>query len=314
MTATVFYDSVNEIALIANTFTSGSVPADPTAVSCVITEPSGASTIHTYQGALPADIARISTGKYTLAVACSPSVAGIDGLWGALWQGSGAVSDVQPITWRVLPANISQAWYIGAEELKDRIGITDTSQDYKIQTSIAAACGWINEYTGRHFNRVIETRTFAPYDIYELRTDDMVPGATISLTVDYDGDGTYEQTWTEGVDYQRFRGASVFNVNSLGQPRPYDHIRAITSGRTFPFIWPFSPVNRVSIATTWGWPVVPWQVPEAARILAEDVFKMSDAPFGLSGSSDLGVVRIASNPWLSEMLRPYVRPRRKVGV
>jgi hypothetical protein len=41
---------------------------------------------------------------------------------------------------------------------------------------------------------------------------------------------------------------------------------------------------------------------------------MKDAPFGLAGSSDLGMVRIGANPWLVEQLRPFMRPRRKIGV
>lgn len=315
MTATVFYDSLNEIALISNSFTNAAgALADPTAVSCTITEPSGTSVTHTFAGALPADIVKVSTGKYTLSVPCSPASAGVDGLWGFRWDGTGAVSDTQPGTWRVLPPNVSQLWYVGLEEMKDRLGITDTSQDYALQTSIAASAGWLNEYTGRHFNRVTETRTFVPRDIYSLRVDDMVPGTTINLSVDFDGDGIYEQAWTEGTDYQRFTGAGTFNVNASGIPRPYEHIRVISSGRTFPFTWPFSPVNRVQINTTWGWPAVPWPVSEANRILAADLFKMKDAPFGIAGMGDLGVVRITSNPWLVEQLRPFMRPRRKVGV
>jgi hypothetical protein len=41
---------------------------------------------------------------------------------------------------------------------------------------------------------------------------------------------------------------------------------------------------------------------------------MKDAPFGVAGVSDIGLVRISSNPWLVELLHNYVNPRRKVGV
>jgi hypothetical protein len=34
----------------------------------------------------------------------------------------------------------------------------------------------------------------------------------------------------------------------------------------------------------------------------------------VAGVSDLGVVRIQSNPWLVENLRPFINSRRKVGV
>ena len=317
MTATVFYDSSNEVALLTNTFTSGGIAADPTTVSCIVTDPSNTSVTHTFNGAAPSDIAKVSTGKYTLAVPCSAAQAGALGLWGGEWIGTGAVSDVQPVTWRVLPANVSQVWYVGLEEMKGRLGIalTDTSQDYELQTSIAASAGWVSEYCGRHFNRVTETRTFVPEEgIYELTVDDIVPGATIAVNVDYDGDGIYEQIWVKDVDYQLYRGKHRFNTSTTGVIRPYEKLRVITSGRTLPFLWPFSPLNRVQIITTWGWTAVPWQVTEANRILAADEFKMKDAPFGVAGVSDIGLVRIQSNPWLVENLRAFVRPKQKVGV
>jgi len=315
VTATVFYDSVNEIALISNTFTNAAgVPADPTTVSCIVTDAAATAVTHTYNGALPADIVKVTTGKYTLSVPCSPSIQGVDGLWGFEWIGTGAVSDVQPGTWRVLPANLSQLNYTGLEEMKSRLGITDSADDYELQIAIFSACGWVNEYCGRHFNRITETRTFVPHDIYEIRVDDMVPGTPITLSVDVDGDGIYEQAWTEGTDYQRFTGKDTFNIGASGIIRPYERIRVISSGKTFPYWWPFSPMNRVQIATTWGWTAVPPPVAEGSRILAADAFKGKDAPFGVAGVSDIGVVRIQSNPWLTEMLRPFARPRRKVGV
>lgn len=316
MTATVFYDSANEVALLTNTFTSGGNPADPTAVSCVVTDPSNASVTHTFGGTAPADIAKVSTGKYTLAVPCSPAVAGALGLWGGEWIGTGAVSDVQPVTWRVLPANISQVWYVGMEEMKGRLGIalTDTTQDYELQTSIAASTGWINEYCGRHFNRITETRTYQPENIYELDVDDIVPGAPITVNVDQDGDGVYEQAWTQGTDYVLKLGRHLFNVNATGITRPYRKLQVCGSGKLLPFTWPLTHLDRVQIATTWGWTVVPWQVTEANRILAADEFRMKDAPFGVAGVSDIGLVRIQSNPWLVENLRAFVNSRRKVGV
>jgi hypothetical protein len=314
MTATVFYDNLNEIALLTNTFTNGSVATDPTTVSCIITEPSGAATIHTYAGALPADIIKVATGKYTLSVACSPSVAGADGLWGFEWIGTGAASDAQPGTWRVLPASISQLWYVGLEEMNDRLGITDAADSSSMQTAIAASAGWINEYCGRHFNRVTETRTYQPDNIWQLDVDDIVPGTTITLNVDQDGDGIYEQAWTLNTDYMLKLGRMSYNVNASGIPRPYRQVQVLQTGKWFPFTWPYTHLDRVQIATTWGWTFVPWQVAEANRILAADLFRMKDAPFGVAGVSDIGVVRIQTNPWLVENLRPFVNGRRKVGV
>lgn len=315
MTATVFYDSTAETAVITATFQNAAGAAtDPTTVTCVVTDPSGTQVTHTYQGAAPADIVRTALGAYQLTVTCSPSVAGADGLWGYAFIGTGTVSDVHPGTWRVLPLAISQLWYVGLEEMTDRLGITDAADTAKMQTSIAATAGWINSYCGRHFNQVTETRTYQPYDIWVLDTDDIVPGAAITLKVDYDGDGTYEDTWVQGTDYQLRLGPGLYNVSATGTPRPYRQVQAAGSGKWFPFTWPFTRLDRVQIATSWGWSRVPWEVTEANRILAADLFKMTEAPFGVAGMADYGIVRVQSNPWLVELLRTYVLPRRKVGV
>lgn len=236
MTSSVFYDSVNEIALITNTFlNSAGVAADPTTVACIITDPGNVSVTHTYSGAAPADVVRVSAGKYTLPVPCSPAVTGIDGLWGYEWIGTGAVSDVQPGTWRVLPAAISQLWYIGLEEFKDRLNITDNNDDYAAQTAIAATAGWINGYCGRHFNQVTETRTFQPDNVWLLETDDIVPGAPITLSVDTTGSGVFDQAWTLNTDYQLRFGDHLYNVNATGTPRPYRQVQVIQSGKWLPF-------------------------------------------------------------------------------
>lgn len=313
MTATVFYDNVNEQAILSVAFALGGVATDPTTVTCVVTDPAGLITVHTYLGSAPADVAKSGAGAYQLVVPCVPSITGVDGLWGYNWVAAGTVSDIQPGTWRVLPANTSQLWYVGLEEMKDRLSITDNADDSVLQTAIAATAGWINTYTARHFNRVTEARTFVPYDIYELDIDDLA-GPPTSFAVDFNGDGIYEQAWTLDTDYQLYYGKDRFNLSSMGIARPYEKARVITSGKTFPFTWPFSPLNRVQITGPWGWPAVPAMVPEANRILAADLFKMKDAPFGVAGVSDIGLVRIQSNPWLVEMLRPFVKGKRKAGM
>jgi hypothetical protein len=319
VTATVYYDNVNEIAYLSFTFLNPPLtgaPADPGTVSCVITEPSGVQVTHTYNGTAPADITKVMTGKYTLSVACSPSVAGVDGLWGFEWIGTGAVRDVQPGTWRVLPASISQLWYVGLEEMNDRMGITDDADSSVMQTAIATSAGWINEFCGRHFNRITEARTYQPTNVWLLDIDDLIDDPGITVAVDQDGDGVFEQPWIRGTDYQLRLGQGRFNPNvmGLGATRPFRQLQVIQSGKWLPFTWPYSHLDRVQITGPWGWKQVPWQVAEANRILAADLFKMKDAPFGIAGVSDLGVARVQANPWLVENLRAFINPRHKVGV
>lgn len=284
---------------------------DPTAVSCVVTEPAGIAVTHTYNGTAPADIVKPLVGKYTLAVPCSPSVSGIDGLWSFEWIGTGAVSDVQPGTWRVLPVPVNR-FYCGLEELKDRLGITDNTDDSSAQMAIQAASSWINEYCGQHFYRITETRTFRPHNIWELVIDPVV--SVTALNIDTTGNGTFDQPWTQNVDYQLKIGEYAYNPNAYGVARPFKKVQVLQAGKWFPFIFPYSHQDRVQITGTWGWPAVPPPVTQACLTLAAQWFKEKDAPFGVLGSPDLGLVRIQANPWIVELLRPYVYSKRKVGV
>lgn len=311
MTATVFYEGTAEIAQIATTFLNASqVPADPTAVSCVVTDPSGTSVTHTYGGALPADITRTGPGAYSLSVPCSPAITGIDGLWSFVFIGTGTVSDIQPGTWRVLPASLG-AFYIGLEEFKDRLGITDNADDSQAQIAIQVVSGWINEYTGTHFTRVTETRTFVARSLVMCNLDPLV--SVTSFSVDRDGDGTFEEAWVKDTDYQLRIGPDLYNLGSTGILRPYRQAVTVQSGKLFPFIYPFARLDRVQVTGTWGWSQVPPPITEAAFLLAADLFKMKDAPFGVAGVSDFGITRIQANPWLVEMLRPFCNQKRKVG-
>ena len=314
MTASVFYDAQSEIAIISVQFELGGVATDPVSVSCVITEPAGIQVVHTYGGAAPADIAKPvgTTGAYQLAVPCSPSVTGVDGLWGFTWVAAGTVNDVQPGTWRVLPADISQHWYVGLEEMKDRLGITDSTDDSSLQFAIAASAGCINEYCGQSFFRVTETRTFVPMDLWLLDIPPLV--SATSLKIDRDGDGVFEEPWVQGTDYMLRLGPRRYNANELGQSRPYKQVHVLQTGRLFPFLLPYGHQDKVQIAGTWGWPAVPWQVAEANRILAAQVFKEKDAPFGVAGFGDLGVVKVSSSPTLVMMLERFINPKSKVGI
>lgn len=308
MSSTVYFDNANQLAQITATFSLNGSPADPNTVTLLVTDPVGVQITYTVT---VGQITRTGAGVYTCAVSCAPSTATIDGLWSYVWIGTGAVSDVQPGTWRVLPATVG-TWYVGLEEMKDRMGITDSADDSAMQTAILSASSWVNEFCGQHFNRITETRTYVPHSLWMLDIDPVV--SVTAINVDRDGSGVFSEAWTQNVDYQLLLGADRYNINALGIQRPYKKVQVIQTGRWFPFLWPYTHWDRVSIAGTWGWPSVPPMVAEAVRILAADEFKLKDAPFGVAGVSDLGLVRVQANPWLVENLRPFINPKLKVGV
>lgn len=319
MTATVYYDNANQLATLAALFTSSGSPADPTTVSCVVTDPSGTSTTYTVTSG---QIVRIGTGSYTLPVSCAPATAGADGLWGGIWIGTGAVSDIQPSTWRVMPEATSQ-WYIGLEEFKDRLAITDSADDSQCQIAIQSATSAVNEHCGRHFWRVTETRTYQPDNIWTLDVDDIVPGTPIQVNVDLVGDGVFRTPYTQNVDYQLRLGYHRYNVNASGLVRPYRQLQIINSGNWWPFTWPWSHLDRVQIATTFGWNSVPSTIVQGTFLIAAQLFRLKDAAFGVGGGSTFGT-SVRSQQWaassliqgdatLNQMFWSFTDPRRKVG-
>lgn len=312
MSATVFYQDSggDDVATLAMQFNTSGSPFDPTTVQCVVTDPTGTATTHTYQGAAPADITRLGTGSYQLNVGST-----IVGLWGYVWIGTGTASDVVAGTWTVSPASTVNQFYTSVEEVKSRLKITDAQDDDILHGAVQAAARGIEGYCGRFFYQLTETRTFRPYTLYELPIDDLV--SITQLAVDFNGTGQFNTIFTNNVDYELQIGEDEFNPNTSGEKRPYTLIRIINigGGEWFPFVWPFSRLDRIQIQATWGWPEVPFAISEATRQVAAELYKLKDTPFGLSGTSEFGVVRIPKqNPYITKLLQPYIHPRRRVGI
>lgn len=293
---------------------------DPTSVTCVVIDPTGASTTYNYNGSPPNNkITRTGTGAYSLLLTGLTA----PGLYTFIWVGTGAqVNQTTPGTFRLISlTDIGMAgmqyWYCSMEELKSRLAITDTDDDYEIQVAIHTVTDWINSYCGRHFYQITEARTYRPDNVWTLMIDDITTCTSVDL--DYDGDGIYETHWTEGSNFQLLHYENSYNVNSRGIQRPRNYLQvlssaqATTSGQWLPWLWPFTRQDRVKVTGTWGWPQIPPNVTHAALILAADLFKSKDAPWGVAGVSDLGMVKVQSNPWIVELLRPYINVNNKVG-
>lgn len=342
MSATVYYDSPDEAAAVVPVefLNASGVASDPSSVTCVVTDPTGNAVSYTYEGPGPNNtIQRVSTGNYSLTV----DGLTLAGLYMAVWVGTGSgVQQVTPTTFRIVPLSAvgtgMQYWYSGKEELKSRLNITDDNSDYEIQLAIQAVTNWINTYCGRHFYQLTETRTYQPSNIWELKIDDVVPTydvtSAMQVNLDYEGTGTYSTQWGPpapplgtGLNYTLKLGSpgnyeDNFNVNAAGTPRPYTQLQVLMGepgsnsafGGWLPFIWPYTMLNRVQIITTWGWPVIPPSVQQASMLLCADLFKSKDAPWGIAGTAETGLMRVQSNPWAVELLHDYVNTRRKVGV
>jgi hypothetical protein len=345
MGAEVLYNSPSEACAVTSVdFVNGNgVTTDPTSVTAVVIDPTGAITNFTYTaGSGFNQIVKVSPGNYSL------TLDGISapGLYMFTWVGTGnGVQQVTPGTFRLIPLNSigfgMQYWYTGMEELKSRLGLDVGDKNYntfnyEMQVSIHAVSNWINRYCGRHFYQLQETRTYMPDTIWELAIDDIAPStaAATLVNLDYEGDGTFNTAMGNpaspvgtGTFYQLKLGTPSnyddnYNPNAAGGvPRPYTQLQMLmipgsvaTNGAWLPFVWPYSHLNRVQVIANWGWDYVPPEVTQASLMLCTDIYKSKDTPWGMAGTAATGLVRVQSNPMVIELLRPYINARRKWGV
>lgn len=301
MGATVFYASAEEKATLSNVFEVDGTPTDPTAVTLVVTDPSG--TPATSQWPTPADLTRASAGSFSLDVACSAA-----GTWQYVWTGTGTASDVVSGTWLVHPTE-QQSLYCTPAMLKSRQGITDVYDDDQILDACTATARWIDEdYCERFFYRHTATLAVRAGDRYVLCLPPEAPDlvSVTALRTDDDGDGAFETTWSAS-DYQLL----PVNAQALLLRKPYTQIRAL--GRTWPIACPPGRLERVQIEGVWGWPAVPPPVREAAKILASDYLKLGGMAFGVAGYGDYGAVRAKLSSPAMSMLNPFRLNLIKMG-
>ena len=184
--------------------------------------------------------------------------------------------------------------YATIGDLKTRIGITDTTDDTVLSAVLEACSRSIDNYCNRSFGKTAAgtVRYFTPVYADEVLIDDCV--ALTVVATDADGDRTYEDTWAD-TDYDLL-------PENAGANTPYLMLAITPSGDyRFPLVR-----KGLKLTGTWGWPEVPPPVKEACLIQAYRIFKRKDAPFGISGSAEMGMMRIGRlDPDVLWLLDPY---------
>lgn len=171
--------------------------------------------------------------------------------------------------------------YITLGQLKAhlRLDAGDTEFDPQLERVITSVSAWIDEHCQRHFwqdgtDVLPVTRSFDAQNRRVLRLGEYNDLAEIdTLTVD-------GEVWTS-AEYRLLRGHGDTR-------RPYVEVKAVGS-KTFPL----PELQDIDIAGVWGWPAVPYQVPEAGLIQSARIFKRREAPEGVLGINSFGVVRLS---------------------
>lgn len=196
--------------------------------------------------------------------------------------------------------------YATLDELRAWVGVDDSLDDALLARALTSAELAVEAWCGRKFiqDAVVSAARVRPEAYDWLYLPAFRPGGTCTADIstltdlivktDDNDDGTYETTWTITTD---------FEVEPFDGP-PFHKIIAVGT-RWFPTC-----LRRPSVQVTarWGWASVPEPVHTATLILAGEYAKLKDAPFGVAGFGEFGVVRIRQNPKVAELLSRYQHP------
>lgn len=194
--------------------------------------------------------------------------------------------------------------YITLQELKTRLGISDNVDDTLLTGATVAASRGVEGVCNRQFNKAgtATARVFEPDHPHEVVVHDFHTVTGLIVATD-DGSGSFATTWS-AADYQ------LEPLNGLvdGLPRPFEWITAVGS-RTFPLL------RRAAVRVTadWGWASIPGDIKEATFVLAEDLAKLRDTPFGAGGYSEYGRIRARKNPHVMMLVDDYIRDKYTVA-
>lgn len=193
--------------------------------------------------------------------------------------------------------------YTTLAALKQRLRIVGDDYDGRFEGTITTASRSIDQHTGRRFYAASETRYYTPLHPYFIHLPDDLLSVT-TLKTDADGDRTYETTWSSATDYY------LWPDNAALDGRPYEVVKAdLVAGRyTFPLI-----ERGVQLVGSFGYCASgshPPAIEEACLRLSERLYTLSTAPLGVAGTPETGVIRIASDRDLMDLLWPY---RRRLG-
>jgi uncharacterized phiE125 gp8 family phage protein len=194
--------------------------------------------------------------------------------------------------------------YLTVAEMKTRLDLTGTAHDAVLDSMITAASRQIDAYTGRAFFTTTGDRYLtAIWPDYLILPYDAV--SVTAIATDGDGDRVYETSWA-------FTDYDLEPDDAPARGEPYVAIRVAPSSTK---LFPVRVARGVKITGTWGYATaVPAPVIEACALLVARLFKRRDAPFGLAGAPEIGVLQAIPrlDPDVRQLLDPY-RRRLPVG-
>jgi hypothetical protein len=182
--------------------------------------------------------------------------------------------------------------YATLTQIKGYMSISDNTDNDLLEDLIESASRSIDRIANRRFylDATASARLYRAYSDIFVYIDDL--GSTTDLVVktDSNGNGTYSKTLTLNQDY------ILDPLTAPSLSRPYTQLTMVSNTESWP-IFPGLTQNGlrpgVQVTARWGWPSVPDDINMACLILTADLYKRKDAPGGILGLGDLGVVRMS---------------------
>lgn len=196
--------------------------------------------------------------------------------------------------------------YLTIDEAVQYVGRNETRDTTELEDVVTSVSRLIDRYCGRQFFQSTSTSRYFDSlngtDIEFGAFNDLVSASSVSY--DSNDDGTYDSTLT-ATAYQLLPTRNTAPIDE-----PFTSLRLL-NGSTFPYAPAASGrTGLIRITGTWGWSAVPVEIKQAARIMVAEVAKMADAPLGVAGFGEFGVVRLSRSMPARAMhlLQPYRHP------
>jgi hypothetical protein len=182
--------------------------------------------------------------------------------------------------------------YATLTQIKAYMSISDNTDNDLLEDLVESASRSIDRIANRRFylDAVASARLYRAYSDIFVYVDDIGTTSSLVVKTDSNGNGTYAKTLTLNQDYI----LDPLTASSLN--RPFTQLTMVSNTETWP-IFPGLTQNGlrpgVQVTARWGWPAVPDDINMACLILTADLYKRKDAPGGILGLGDLGVVRMS---------------------
>jgi hypothetical protein len=182
--------------------------------------------------------------------------------------------------------------YATLTQIKGYMSISDNTDNDLLEDLIESASRSIDRIANRRFylDSVASARLYRAYSDIFVYIDDLGTTTDLVVKTDSNGNGSYAKTLTLNQDY------ILDPLTAPSLSRPYTQLTMVSNTETWP-IFPGLTQNGlrpgVQVTARWGWPSVPDDINMACLILTADLYKRKDAPGGILGLGDLGVVRMS---------------------